>query len=280
MRKIINQIEWYLEYCEKVRGMTKATMNMKRNVLYRFVKESKISCLEELTNKVFDEWVICETGRGVKAHSINMYNAVVIAMVRYYHELGVNTPLNLTLVRKMKEGEVRRRFYTADEINRVVNIANEETGLLIRIMFETGMRIAEITTIRLNNINGRQIRFIGKGRKPREVYITDETLRLLKEYIIKNGVKDYVWGLYMFGGNGDAPTVNTIRNWLKKAFLKAGFSEFYPHAIRHSFATDLQLRGASVAEIKEMIGHSNIATTERYLHGLDGRMKELFDKYR
>ena len=64
------------------------------------------------------------------------------------------------------------------------------------------------------------------------------------------------------------------------AFLNAGFEGFYPHVLRHSFATNLQRRGASVAEIKEMMGHSSIATTERYLHEFEGRMEELFEKYR
>ena len=62
-------------------------------------------------------------------------------------------------------------------------------------------------------------------------------------------------------------------------FLRAGFEGFYPHALRHSFATNLQMKGATVSEIKEMIGHSSVATTERYLHGFDGRLKELFDRY-
>jgi site-specific recombinase XerD len=70
-------------------------------------------------------------------------------------------------------------------------------------------------------------------------------------------------------------TVQTIRDDLKDAFAQAGFPDFYPHALRHSFATDLQRRGASVEEIKEMLGHKNIATTERYLHGLDGHLEEL-----
>ncbi|MBQ3353007.1 tyrosine-type recombinase/integrase [Candidatus Saccharibacteria bacterium] len=270
----------YLEYCEKVRGMTAATMEMKRNVLRRFWRVTGIKYLTELTNAVFDRWIKHETARGVSPRSINMYNAVVIAMVRYYKELGVKVPLNLTLIRKLKEGEVRRGFYTAEEIEDVIDAVDLQTGLIIRIMFETGMRIAEITKLRLSNFRGRQIKFIGKGRKPREVYITEETLQLLNHYINIYGVKDFLWGFYECGGNGEAPTVNTIRNRLKRAFKKAGFDDFYPHSLRHSFATDLQRRGASVAEIKEMIGHSNIATTERYLHGFDGKMKELFDKYR
>ena len=159
--------------------------------------------------------------------------------------------------------------------------ADCETGLMIRIMFETGMRIAELTRLRIDNFDGRRVRFVGKGKKMREVYVTDATLALMSEYVMKNGVTGYLWSVCDDGltCNGEPPTINTIRTRLKQAFERAGFSGFYPHALRHSFATNLQLKGASVAEIKEMIGHSSVATTERYLHGFEGRLEELFDKY-
>ena len=280
MKKIYSEVGEYLKYCEKVRGMAVSTIEMKRNILMRFAKVTNIDNLSGLTNGVFDEWSMHEMSRGVNARSINMYNAAVVAMVRYYRELGKVVPLNLTLVKKLKEGEVRKKFFTSEEIDKVVGIADFQTGLMVRIMFETGMRIAEVSNLRLVNINGRRIRFVGKGKKSREVYIRNETLELLRCYIKEFGVRDYLWGFYECGGNGEAPTVNTIRNRLRRVFFEAGFTDFYPHSLRHSFATDLQRRGASVAEIKEMIGHENIATTERYLHGFDGKMKELFDKYR
>ena len=282
MKTIERQVEEYLVYCERVWRMTEATMVVKRNVLTRFVRVTRLDDLGKLTNDVFNKWVEHETGRGASARSVNTYNSVVLAMVRYYRGVGVVIPLNIPLIGKLKEGRLRRNFYTSEEIERVVACADFETGLQIKMMFETGMRIAELTRLRVSDFEGRRIRFIGKGRKPREVYITDETLRWLNEYIQRYGVKDYLWGAY--GGvltlNGEPPTVNTVRQHLKRPFIAAGLTDFYPHSLRHSFATDLQLRGASVAEIREMIGHESVSTTERYLHGFEGRLEELFDKYR
>ena len=279
MEKIIEQVDGYLNYCEKVRGMSPATMNAKRNILKRFVEATTITDVGELTNEVLNEWVVREVGRGVSARSVNTYNATILTMVQYYHEMGVEVPLRLAMVKKLKEGEARRRFYTAAEVERVIGLADMETGLMIRIMFETGMRIAELTRMRVKDIEGRRIRFIGKGRKIREVYIRNDTVKKLKEYIVRRGVVDYVWGA-RGGVSDEPPTVATIRKRLRRPFYAAGVEDFYPHALRHSFATDLQVRGASVAEIKEMIGHESVATTERYLHGFEGRLEELFDKYR
>ena len=297
MKEIERQIEKYLIYCKQVRNMSEATIRAKQNVLKRFMMvmiNVKIFTLDELTNDAFNKWMISERARGISARSMNIYNSIVIAMIRYYCKIGLDIPLDLTLILKLKEGPIRREFYTANEIRRVIEIARMhgdiQTELLIRIMFETGMRIAEITRLEIANFEfcpneqiGRRISFIGKGQKLREVYITSETQKLLCAFIKQWGITKYLWHA-MDGGVIDSElpplTTQTVREYLKQVFFEAGFVDFYPHALRHSFATDLQMRGASVAEIKEMIGHSNIATTERYLHGFDGRMQELFDKYR
>lgn len=275
MHKINQQITNYLNYCEKVRGMSPTTMLTKGNILKRFMATTKINNLQMLTNEVFNGWVANLTERGVAPRSINTYNATILAMIRYYRSIGIDIPLQLSLVSRLREGAVRRQFYSQEEVETAISYANFETGLMIEIMLETGMRIAELTHLKVSNFNGRRIQFIGKGRKPREVYIHEDTLYKLREFLQEKTADGYLFATL----NGDPPTVATIRKRLRRPFLAAGFEGFYPHALRHSFATNLQLKGASVEEIKEMMGHESIATTERYLHGLEGRLEELFDKY-
>ncbi len=75
---------------------------------------------------------------------------------------------------------------------------------MIKIMFETGMRIAELTRMQVVDIEGRRIKFVGKGRKPREVYMRKKTVMELWQYIAGRGLMGCVWG----GGlNGEPPTV-------------------------------------------------------------------------
>lgn len=279
MKKIQNQIANYLNYCEKICRMSPTTMNTKRNICKRFVAATMLRDLSELDNEIYNKWITHEMSRGISARSLNTYNSTILAMVQYHREMGMIIPLQNAMLRKLKEAKPRRSFYTAAEIARVLKFAQPETRLMIKIIFETGMRIAEITWLRLKNIEGRRIEFIGKGQKPREVYIRKDTAKELADYIAHHQITDYIWGA-KGGTNHEPPTVVTIRKRLRKPFFAAGFTDFYPHALRHSFATDIQMKGASVVEIKEMLGHENIATTERYLHGFDGRLEELFDKYR
>ncbi len=276
MKTIYDQIENYLTYCEKVRKMSPITISTKRYTLTRFARETEVKSLKKLSNPIFDRYITKLTESGVNGRSINTYSASIITFAKYYQKLGLKMPFRPILVQKLQETKTERAFYTRKEIERVLKKADFETELMIRIMFETGMRINEITNLKIANFSGRQIRFIGKGNKPREVYIKPATLEMLKIYLENHQIRDFLWGKTL---NGDPPTTHTIRKKLKQAFIAAGFANFYPHALRHSFATNLQKNGASVAEIKEMMGHASVATTEKYLHGFSGKMRELFERY-
>ncbi len=275
MKKIEYQIIDYLDYCQRVRRMSERTLIMKRSVLWRFMEVTRLNRLEELTNSIMNDWIISETARGISARTMNMYNAIILAMVRYFRDSEMlEIPLKTNLIHKLKERTPRRIFYTRDEIMRVSTKVDTETQLMICIMADTGMRIAELTNLRLENFDGRRIIFLAKGQKIREAYIRRETHRLLLDYVRKNAIQDYLWV-----NKNSHLSIEGVRKRLKKAFMRAGYPGFYPHALRHSFATNLQLRGASTEEIRVLIGHASIVTTERYLHGFDGQMEKLFEKY-
>lgn len=276
MKKIYSQISAYLDYCEKVRKMSEITITTKRYTLLRFARETGVKELKKITNTIFNSYIKEKSQQGLGASSINNYGAVIIAFLRYYQGIGVKIPFKFALAQKIKEEKTHRIFYMPWEIENAISLADLQTGLMIRIMAETGMRIAELTNLKIGNFSNKKIQFIGKGNKSREVYIKDETAQLLREYINKFDIQNYLWGTTL---NGTSPTTNTIRKRMKQAFIAAGIKGFYPHALRHSFATNLQCKGAEIAEIKEMMGHSSVTTTERYLHGFEGKLEELFAKY-
>lgn len=278
MKPIFHQVNQYLDYCEHTRNMSPATLRAKRSVYYRFIKATRISSLEELGNDSFNLWVKAALSRGASPRTVNTYNANIMAMLTYYREMGLRIPLKTPLVRKLKEGATRRDFYTRSQIKEVLKFADPTTALMIKIAFDGGLRIAELTNLRLANLQDNRLNFIGKGNKPREVYLSRSTADSLYRYINKYNITDYLWPSSR--REGLPLTVHAVRKRLRKPFYAAGYHDFYPHALRHSFATDLEYRGASVTEIQQMIGHSSVATTERYLHALDGHLAALFAKYR
>ena len=279
LKSIDKQIDEYLNYCENVRRMSEQTLHGKRWICREFLKTIKIDSLSELSNKHINEWIAEQTARGCSGRTINSRLVNLIAMLRYFQDMGISFPkLKLRLIIKCKEQPPRRVYYTREQIEQVLRYADHLEWLLIKLCFDCGLRISELRNLRLMNLNGRMVTFIGKGSKARESYTSEEARSRLDDWIQRNRISDFIW--VRTPGKNEPMSVEDIRYLMRKPFYQAGFKNFYPHALRHSFATDIQKHGASLMETKEMLGHARIETTERYVHGLEGHLEYFFDKYK
>lgn len=279
LKSIDKQIDEYLNYCENVRRMSEQTLHGKRWICREFLKTIKIDSLSELSNKHINEWIAEQTARGCSGRTINSRLVNLVAMLRYFQDMGISFPkLKLRLIVKCKEQPPRRVYYTREQIEQVLRYADHLEWLLIKLCFDCGLRISELRNLRLMNLNGRMVTFIGKGSKARESYMSKEANNRLDDWIQRNRISDFIW--VRTPGKNEPMSVEDIRYLMRKPFYQAGFKNFYPHALRHSFATDIQKHGASLMETKEMLGHARIETTERYVHGLEGHLEYFFDKYK
>ena len=279
IRQIDKQIDEYLNYCENVRRMSEQTLHGKRWICRKFLKTIKIDSLSELSNKHINEWIAEQTARGCSGRTINSRLVNLVAMLRYFQDMGISFPkLKLRLIIKCKEQPPRRVYYTREQIDQVLKYADHLEWLLIKLCFDCGLRISELRNLRLMNLNGRMVTFIGKGSKARESYMSKEAKNRLDDWIQRNRISDFIW--VRTPGKNEPMSVEDIRYLMRKPFYQAGFKNFYPHALRHSFATDIQKHGASLMETKEMLGHARIETTERYVHSLEGHLEYFFDKYK
>lgn len=279
LKSIDKQIDEYLNYCENVRRMSEQTLHGKRWICREFLKAIKIDSLSELSNKHINEWIAEQTARGCSGRTINSRLVNLVAMLRYFQDMGISFPkLKLRLIIKCKEQPPRRVYYTREQIEQVLRYADHLEWLLIKLCFDCGLRISELRNLRLMNLNGRMVTFIGKGSKARESYMSEEARSRLDDWIQRNRISDFIW--VRTPGKNEPMSVEDIRYLMRKPFYQAGFKNFYPHALRHSFATDIQKHGASLMETKEMLGHARIETTERYVHGLEGHLEYFFDKYK
>ena len=279
LKSIDKQIDEYLNYCENVRRMSAQTLHSKRWICREFLKTIKIDSLSELSNKHINEWIAEQTARGCSGRTINSRLVNLVAMLRYFQDMGASFPkLKLRLIIKCKEQPPRRVYYTREQIEQVLRYADHLEWLLIKLCFDCGLRISELRNLRLMNLNGRMVTFIGKGSKARESYMSEEARSRLDDWIQRNRISDFIW--VRTPGKNEPMSVEDIRYLMKKPFYQAGFKNFYPHALRHSFATDIQKHGASLMETKEMLGHARIETTERDVHGLEGHLEYFFDKYK
>lgn len=142
---------------------------------------------------------------------------------------------------------------------------------ILELLYATGMRASELTALNLDDINLEVsfIRCFGKGSKERVVPVGKAALRSIKDYLEKGRPnfpqKDKT--AFLLDKNGERLTRQGLWLIIKKHVKKQGLREkTSPHTLRHSFATHLLEKGADLRSVQEMLGHSDIATTQIYTH--------------
>lgn len=279
MRPIDNQVEEYLNYCLYNRRMTEQTMHSKVYILKKFAVQGGVSDMQHFTNKHFNAWVEMQLKSGVSGRTVNTRASHLIAFSKYLRDMDYDVQLRISLIHKVKEDPPRRNFFTREQIEMVKKFAHPMELILLSLDFDSGLRLSELTNLRLENIKDREIRIVGKGRKARQTFITEDTRALLDRWIVRQGITDYMFPSPMYKSSHPYST-DEIRVIMRKPFKRAGVEGFYPHAIRHSFGTDLQRNNAPLMAIQSFLGHSSVATTEKYLHGLDTQLEDTYDQYK
>jgi integrase/recombinase XerD len=167
---------------------------------------------------------------------------------------------------------------TIDEVNKILDSVdlNVKPGLrdraLLETMYASGLRVSEVVNLEISNIFFEDgfLRIFGKGSKERIVPIGKSALRFIEKYysgersLIKNkDSQNYVF----LNFRGKKMTRMSVWNIVRKYSSLAGIKkEIHPHTLRHTFATHLLEGGADIRIIQEMLGHSDISTTQIYTH--------------
>ena len=156
--------------------------------------------------------------------------------------------------------------------------------LLLELIYGSGLRISECQNITWNSIDthSKLVRVIGKGSKERIVPITDTLISWLEKFKITEieaGHSPTTAGFVFLSEDGKPYGIRTLRNDIHDLLRSIGWEgKASPHVLRHSFATHLLENGAEIMSVKEMLGHSNISTTQVYTHVNAERLREAFKK--
>ena len=167
------------------------------------------------------------------------------------------------------------QLLTEKEMNRFLDNLPEDKFLTLRnkaafeFLYATGLRISELTNLKRGDIDFEEglIRVLGKGKKERIVPFHDKARQILLRYLEAAREKFKTQNEFIFlNSKGNKITDRSIERILQDVFREVMQSSrsIYPHLFRHSFATHLLQRGADLRVIQELLGHSNLTTTEKY----------------
>ncbi len=152
---------------------------------------------------------------------------------------------------------------------------------MLEVLYATGLRVSELTGLRLDSINLDQgfVRCMGKGSKERIVPLGASAASAVAAYLQSRRVRKPT--NYLFLNNRGGP-LSRMGFWkiLRGYGIRTGITKkLTPHVLRHSFATHLLEHGADLRAVQTMLGHSNISTTEIYTHVMRERLKEIYKSY-
>jgi len=156
---------------------------------------------------------------------------------------------------------------------------------MLEVLYATGMRVSELVSVKGNNLDmlAGCLRTMGKGSKERIVPIGMVARKVLEDYLLNSRpvlAKGHKVEELFLTRRAKPMTRQgfwkILKNYVKQCNIKTDVS---PHTLRHAFATHLLDRGADLRSVQQMLGHSDISTTQIYTHVLDKRMLEVYDRF-
>ena len=284
-------------YLDELRGVRRLAANTLESyardlaALLRFAAGQKAR-VDSLSRDDLDAAVHDMMAAGLAPRSVARFVACVRGFYRFLvrdGHLRVNPADDLHAPRAWP---ALPKFLSVDEVDRLIDQPDVSTpaGLrdraLIELLYATGMRVSELLSVRLDDLNlrGGYLTCLGKGSKERLVPMGGPAVTWIRQYLsaarpsLLDGRPSPPWVFVNVRGN----RLSRVGFWkiLKSHGRQAGLPrDLSPHVIRHSFATHLLERGADLRSIQSLLGHSDIATTQIYTHVLEVRLKAMYDAF-
>ncbi|MDP3728286.1 MAG: tyrosine-type recombinase/integrase [bacterium] len=155
----------------------------------------------------------------------------------------------------------------------VENIKNPRDALIVRFLYDTGARVSEMTSLKVKDIDlqTKEVQLLGKGKKPRTVFIQETTAKLLEELLKEKNIQ---------APNDSIFHLKSMSVWynLKKYGKELLQRDLHPHMLRHSRLQHMADEGVDSFAIKSYAGHSDIGTTQIYIKNSKFQRKLAFDR--
>ena len=264
----------FIEYLIEIKKYSKNTIKAYRIDIEQFLKYFEENNLEVNRENVRDYISYVFIGTKNKA-TLSRKISSLKTFYNYLVKFGVVNKNVFDSISSPKLDKKMPEVLTENELNTFLDSLPEEKFIDLRnkaifeFIYATGMRISEVVNLRIEDINFHDnlVRIMGKGKKERIVPFNDYSKELILRYLERAREEfkidiDFVFLNY----RGKKISERSVERILKSVFkdIMKSNKNIYPHLLRHSFATHLLQRGANLRVIQELLGHSNLATTEKY----------------
>jgi len=286
------QIEHYLGELAR-RNASPHTLRNYRSDLEEFLQyfsRSDKPAPSDIDLWMLREWLAHLFDQQLEAVSVRRKLAAVRSLFKHMLREGVIAKNPARLLRTPKAPKKLPRVPTAEQTNTLVDSVKdneldrpfpERDVLIFELLYGCGLRISELTGLDLDDFDSseRWIRVRGKGNKERQVPYGAKAANALQRYLEKRAPNKPGDRALLMNRFGTRLLVRGARGIVKQyASLLSGDSSMHPHTLRHAYATHLLAAGADLRAIQELLGHSQLSTTQKYTQVSLTELMAVYDK--
>ncbi|MDD2450537.1 tyrosine-type recombinase/integrase [Sulfurovum sp.] len=254
-KKLQKLADIFLDYLTDIRGYSEATVSTYEIALRQMMEVSHF--YEEEDTLVLDitpyRFGIAKKNR----HTIAARLTAIHSFARYLEEQK-NLRIRLIAGDSVKVPKNLPKPIEAHYIREVLQSAALPDRLLITLLYGLGLRITELSTLQLSQIQREWVQVRGKGNKVRELPLLPMIREMIETYTDAYAPKKYLFE------KGNVPLNSAQLRYRLTKIFKAHGIKATPHQLRHSFATHLLNEGARISDVSELLGHATMATTQVY----------------
>ncbi len=267
-------IDSFLSHLEVVRHLSPHTISSYRRDLdsfFTFLKEKNDSW-EEVQDHQVRGFVAQERRRGLSARSIQRALSSIRSFFNYLLDEEVVETNPAANISSPKSAQLLPKALDTDLVKRLLDFKPQgdieiRDKAMVELLYSSGLRLSELCGLNMDSISikERSCRVVGKGNKTRDLPVGEKAIQSLRDWLLvrKNISSDANKALFL-NKNGKRISTRSVQLRLERLSKKRGLPMVNPHMLRHSFASHILESSGDLRAVQEMLGHSDIGTTQIY----------------
>ena len=289
VQKSINAFVLYLHDVKKTSRNTEMSYKRDLDKMYKFLEEKGIKKLSQLNEEALGSYVLFLHENNFANSTISRHIAAIKGWNLFMLKEGM---VDKDFGQNLKAPKIEKKIPEVLQMDEVVKLLEEPKGknpkelrdkAMLELLYATGIRVTELITLTTSQLNmqmnyivcndGYKDRIIPFGMKAREALLN--YLEYSRSVMINNPKSDILF----VNCSGQSMSRQGFWKLIKYYATKAGIAtEITPHTLRHSFAAHLVENGADLKSVQEMLGHSDISTTQIYANLNQNKLRDVYSK--
>ena len=276
----------YLQFEKRYSNHTILAYRQDLDSFKEFAELEKIAEFSDLSSSFIRSWIVYLIEGGMKNKSVNRKLASLRTFYKWLRKEGVVDHSPMTKVIGPKSEKHLPVFAKESELSLpnmehlfTEDFSGQRDALMLELFYQTGMRLSELIGLKIYDVQGNQVKVLGKRNKERIIPISDGLVKQIELYVIarKDVAQNNDSLLVLNSGHKLYPTFayRKINYYLGEV---TSLDKKSPHILRHTFATHMLNRGTGLETLKDLLGHANLAATQVYTHNSFAQLNSIYSQ--